>query len=315
MSLKIVLPPGRIVMGSPTYKQENDMHGRKKEKPNWFMAVAVPKNTIGDILNQIMQLAWSGYAQYPQIQQRIQQGLAGQFAWKIEDGDDQKNRGKEGWAGCWIFKFNTILGVMKSVDQNNVPIDPAFIKCGYWVDVAASISINEQTDHTAGIYVNPDCVRFCGYAPEIVPGPSPDQLFAGRPAALPPGASATPVAPAGNPGGNPFAGGAAPTSAPGAFGGHTPAPHAGGGFPGASAPQQPSGGFQQPAQGFQQPQPGFAAAPGQGAPGSPGQPAGGFPAGATPAPGFQGTASPSNPQQQAQAAWPAVQPQTGWPAQ
>jgi hypothetical protein len=54
--------------------------------------------------------------------------------------------------------------------------------------------VNGATGAQAGIYLNPNIVRLLGFGERIMSGPTPDQAFADRPAALPAGASATPVA-------------------------------------------------------------------------------------------------------------------------
>lgn len=292
----ITLPAGRIVAGSPTNKQ-TEYQGKVKEKPTWFFAVAVPKTdpSINAILQQIMQFAWNAYQGHAGVQQAMQIGLAAEkFAWKIDDGDDTENRQKEGRAGHWIFKFSTTLGSPPCFDPNGQPMDPALIKCGHWVQVAANIDINEQTDHTAGIYVNPTGVSFVGYAPEIRSGPSYEQMFGtpGQPRQLPPGVSATPVgaapgvtsapaAPGGGFGAAPPAGGAPGFGAPAAP--QPPAPNAPGFHGTPPAPNAPTG-------------PGFATgAPfGVGAPGAPGQPGPAAPGAALGgAPLLPSTASPS----------------------
>lgn len=188
---RFVLSGGRIVQGSPTFKQERDPQGRVKDKPNWYMAVAVPKTHLSAqaALNTIMQVAWTGYQSAPQIQQQIQAGFTGAFKWKIEDGDAPDNAGKEGFAGCWIFKFSTTLGIPPCVDMRYQPIDPGSIRTGYYVDVAVSCSVNGNLDHTAGVYLNPDMVLATGQGQEIQIGPSAAQLFAGHTPQVPPGAN------------------------------------------------------------------------------------------------------------------------------
>ena len=230
--ISFLLPPGRIVAGSPSFKQ-TEYKGQVKDKPVWFFAVAIPKTDphIGGILNQVMSFAWQNYAHNPQVQQQMQLGLSSEkFAWKIEDGDLPGNSTKEGWAGCFVFKFSTTLGAPPCFDGNNQPLDPAFFKTGYWASVYATIAINGQNDHTAGIYMNPTGVAFAGYGAEIRTGPSADQMFGAPGRGTAHGASPNPVG----------------AQAPGQL------PPAGGQAPGFA--QQ--GGYQQPQQqaGFQQPQ-------------------------------------------------------------
>lgn len=282
-SFRFHLPVGRIVSGSPTYKQDKDMQGKPKEHPNWFMAVAVDKNAPGvvDVINLVMNTARAGYAANNAILQRINGGIKSGFRWKIDDGDDPedpKNRGKEGWAGCWIFKFSTTFGIMNTCDKNGNQIDAHTIKTGHFVDVIGSTSINGNTDHTAGVYMNPVWVRFQWYGTEIQSGPTPEQAFQGAPPSthMPAGASATPLGrggPAPQPQGG-FGGGGQPQgqigySGPpqgggnaGGFGGGQPntgpGGHAGGFAPGQpnTGPGGSAGGFGGgPQPGFAQPQP------------------------------------------------------------
>jgi hypothetical protein len=223
------LPPGRIVMGDPHSIQENDQQGRKREHPTVFFGVAVPKTTPGidQVIGLINQVARSYYGNMPQIMEQINQGLnAPNFAWKVDDGDSQKNAGREGFAGSWIFRFSTSIMPLKCGDSQDNPIDPTMIKCGYYVDVVGSVDANKLTDKNAGVYLNPNGVRLLGYGKEIASGPTVGQLFAGKAAALPPGASALPVA------GSPMPGAPAPVTPPPA-----PAPMAG--MPGVTAPAAP----------------------------------------------------------------------------
>jgi hypothetical protein len=236
--------------------------GKLKDKPNWFFAVAVPKTSaeVDQIMAGLFQLAVTGYQANTAVVQRIHAGINGGFHWKIEDGDapqDQSRVGREGYAGCWIFKFSTTLGVPPCIDATNTSIDPAMIKCGHYVDVAVSADINDQQDNTAGLYLNPEAVRLLGYGHEISSGPSAQQQFEGRPAVLPAGASPVPLAPAGAPAGFPAGGPAAPA-------GPAPAPQ---GFPAgsAAAPAFQGTAFPtNPVQQVQQAYPGAQAVPGFG---------------------------------------------------
>lgn len=330
MTFKFALPPGRVVSGSPTYKQEYEYGTKKlKEKPSWWMMVAIPKDpnpqgAVNVVLQGMMQEAWTGYAGQKTIQDRIQGGLSSGFSWKIEDGDSPDNVVKEGRAGCWLFKFSTTFGVMNCCDANFQPMDAALIKCGYYVEVSGNCVINEQKDHTAGIHINPEWVRLLGAGVEIRSMVSPQEAFGNRPAVLPPGAT-------------PFTGA---SSAPATT--FTPPPAGGPGFaqqqtqmqpPPPPPPQLPPPPAPQPtaeqvaAQYNVQHHPGYRYNPavnqyepdtappptGNGFAGGPGAPAGGTPAhaGSAAPGGFPGTASPSSAFNPA-GAYPGAQPHHGF---
>jgi len=252
--LDLISSAGRIVAGNVAKANPLDMNGKPRAKPQYFFALAIAKNdpAINGLMTQMYQFAHGQYAQYPDVLRRIQLGLQPNtgFAWKIDDGDSPKLRERPGHAGHWIFKFSTTIAP-KAVDRNNQLIDPTHIKTGYYADVAFSVSANGKTDHTAGIYVNPNFVRLLGYGEEIVAGPTAEQRFGAAPA--PQMGSAAPLAPGGAPGGFPgvaggavggmgFAGGAPAAQQPaGAMGQHQPAM---GGMPmGHAAPAGAPGGF------------------------------------------------------------------------
>jgi len=149
------------------------MSGKPREKPQYFFAHAVEKShpRLQEVMNAIYQMAWGEYSHRPDIQQRIQQFMAPgvQFAWKMVDGDSDKYKDKPGCAGCMIFKYSTTLAY-QVVGPDNTPIDPMWLKTGYYADVYIGAAANGQLDHTAGIYLNPLIVRLLGTAEEIHPG-------------------------------------------------------------------------------------------------------------------------------------------------
>lgn len=231
MPVNFRLPPGRIVSGSPTFLQTKDYYGKPKEKPNIFFAVAVPKAYCNEAMGLMFQEALGFYHADPRIAPEISKGLAGKFAWKIDDGDAPDNVKKEGYAGCYVFKFSTTLGVPSCFDRENRPMDPATIKRGYFVEVFVTAAPNELHDQNAGLFLNPNMVRFVAFGPEIMSGPTPEEAFGAAPAAVPAGGSLTPFAA----GANPFA--AVQT---GQLGPQTQAPqhqHHAQGFPAAGQPQ------------------------------------------------------------------------------
>jgi hypothetical protein len=212
---RFIISGGRIVQGSPTFKQDKDYYGKPKEKPNWFLAVAVPKGhpSASTALNTIMQIAWNGYQNAPNILQQIQAGLGGNFRWKVEDGDAPANAGKEGFAGCWVFNLSTSLGVPPCINMNYQPIDPASVRTGHYADVSVGCLVNGLLDQNAGVYLNPEMIMVTGLGQEIQSGSPAQQLFAGHVPQVPAGAS--PTTPAQGAVAGATMGGPAATTAPG----------------------------------------------------------------------------------------------------
>jgi hypothetical protein len=176
--------------------QTKDKDGRDRKHPQLWIAVALPKSSpeTQQLLNGIHGHVQNAFRDRPHVLAIANQGFGVPgFSWKIDDGDNARNVGREGAAGCWIFNFSTSLPQIRAADQNNLQIDGSTIKLGYWVDVAGSVADNEQVSQP-GIYMNPQAVRLLGYGSIITPGPSISQMFEGRAAVLPAGASATPIA-------------------------------------------------------------------------------------------------------------------------
>lgn len=203
----LLTPVGRMVQGHPMEQQTTDHKGNPlvtKTGPNigkprvaYFFAIAIPKNdpqwpAFKQQIDAIAQASYpAGEWQRPG------------FAWKIVDGDStipNENGGvpanMEGFPGNWVIrcsggfepKVYTAGGASQIVDKTQ-------IKRGDYVRAYLSVKSNDQSGSQAGIYLNPNMVEFVGYGQEIVTGPSGEQVFGGAPAALPPGASATPLAP------------------------------------------------------------------------------------------------------------------------
>lgn len=308
-SKRLISPVGRIIWGSVSELNTRDMTGKPEpdaEKHAYTFGLAIRKDDpgVGPLLQAFYQQALAGYPNNQMMANRIaqewQSGFTGvAFRFKVKDGDRPLQRtGKpdDNARGCWVISCKTKIPI-KCANAQNVEIDPKTVERGYFVDVALSIAVNEKTDNTAGLYVNPMVVRLLAFGEKIMGGISIEDAFAGHaaPTQLPPGASATPVAPAGGIPGFPqgagaqFPGGPVQTTAPG-FPAQTQAAPATG-YPsnpqmpqGAGAPM-PGGAGYAPAQmpGFPngnvasptgypinpatgqpyQPHPGFAAGPGQ----------------------------------------------------
>ncbi len=302
MSDRILTCTGRYVSGDLINKVTKDYENRPidLDKQQIKFGVAFPKTDpeLPGMIQAIAAAAWTDFAHAPNIQQLISAGMQTYqfkgtgFSWKISDGDLPNSKGKivDHNVGHYILWFSTAW-TPKVVDQANAEMDPNLLKRGYYLDMAFYAVGNKLTNNQAGVFLNPEMLRFIGYGQEIVGGADADEVFAGRPVPtnMPAGASATPVAPGAMPAG------VAQQPAPGQQ--HT-APGLPGGAPGMQQNAPLTTGYpgnagvnpnpQAPAQQQQyvQPHGTFANGPQQAAPGMPGA-----------APGMPG-AAPGMPMQQ-----------------
>lgn len=202
----ITTPAGRLVMGSLYEPNLTDMHGKPLEKPEYFFAIAVPKQgelhwnqtSWGAIVWNIGQTAFpNGAANHPT------------FAWKIDDGDrtevnpisGRRPCDNPGFPGCWIVKFKSQFapGIYKLNNESKAQeiIEKDFINPGDYVQVFAYVNGNNTPTHP-GVYLNHKFVCFVAYGDRINYGPSADAVGFGN-TALPAGASLTPKATSFNP--------------------------------------------------------------------------------------------------------------------
>ena len=212
MSNSIQLPVGRFVSGSLTEKRTQGHDGKSiaEDKQRFEFGVAVDKNApeLPAIFGQLQAVAMEKHAGYPSVTAFQLQG----YSWKISDGDKPNAQGQVNpdTARHFVFWFSSSYPV-RTCDQNNTQCDPNMIKRGFYVDVVFNAKNNEATGTQAGIYLNPEWLRFIAYGQEIVSGRSAADAFgAPAPTTLPAGASATPLAGQAAPGMAP-----APAAAPG----------------------------------------------------------------------------------------------------
>lgn len=295
-----VTPGGRIIWGDPNKRATQDYDGNAYEegKGPFQFGLAIRKDApgINELLQKLLSQAKAGYHSnqwvLQQIDYRWQSGFAmGDFTFKIKDGDAPRRDGSRdpNAAGCWVFALSTQVPIkvthwnMVPGVPNNAEVAPDTVYCGAFVDVNMSYLVNEKTDKTAGLYLNPHVVRLLGHGERIMGGMSTEQAFQNAPAPnVPVGASTTPVSPAGGqqtqqPGLPPL-GGAAQGAMPGMPGQQPqsampgqqqqPHPQQSGGVPGmpGQQPQQQYQPQQQMMPGQQQP-----GMPGNGQPPMPGQ--------------------------------------------
>jgi len=208
----ILTPVGRLVAGSVYNANTTDWQGAAlvtKTGPNagqprseYFFALAIAKGQE----QHWSQTEW-GQVIYNAAASGFPNGEPQRpdFAWKITDGDStvpNKNgktpASKEGYPGHWVLSFSS--GFAPNLYNANgteqlMVVDA--IKTGYFVQVSGSVEPNGNPGNP-GVYMNHSMVALAGYGPEISVGPDAASVgFGGT--ALPPGASATPVAGAFNP--------------------------------------------------------------------------------------------------------------------
>jgi hypothetical protein len=173
---------GRLVQGDVFVPQTKDMSGNELSTPRYFFAVAYDKNSA-EVNQKYTEIKEFAKTSYPGGETNRPD-----FAWKIVDGDTQSD--KEGFAGCWVFKFSQ--GFQSKVISNGVEIiDPKKVKRGDYIRVVFNVAPN-NSKQSPGIYLNHKCIEFVGAGEEIVAGTDSRELFSSVPAQLPTGA--TPLA-------------------------------------------------------------------------------------------------------------------------
>ncbi len=224
MSNDFTTPVGRLVQGNPFEANTTNMKGKPltnsdgSARVEFFVAIAIAKTDPG----------WA--ALWAQLQAVAQAGFPGgqsvnpKFSWKIIDGDDPKVSQKEGFPGHWVMRFsNGFPPTVYTKDGVAVITDPSGVKRGDYVRLYGDVVANGKLDEgESGVYLNWRAMELIGYGEAIKSGPDGAAVFGGaNSAALPAGASTTPVAgtplDAGGPGG-PAANAQAP-SGPGGPGG------------------------------------------------------------------------------------------------
>jgi len=206
MPTPITTGPARIVWGNPINgRPKIDQNNRPvlddqgKQITQWAFGIAIPKADFGPL--------WQ--AMTSEAQTVFPQGVPANFAWKIKDGDGLDDQGKpfntrEGYAGCYVLSVSTESFAPRVVRLNGGAYSDMTegIKTGDYVRVALNLKAHSGKLGTRGsmpgIYVNPVMVEFLGYGEAIQHGPDAMAVFGGQTVALPPGASAVPLAPQGN---------------------------------------------------------------------------------------------------------------------
>lgn len=205
-------PVGRLVGGDVFKPRTKDFDGRplmtrnNEPRVEYVVQIAFPKSDpdTEQMRAKIYQAAAEGF---PTLFPGGQCSLPS-FSFKWVDGDSTtpNQRGtipstKEGYAGHWVLTFKSAFAPQVFGQKQEPIADPSAIKRGDYVRVGVSCRGNESQSKP-GVYLNHSMLQLCGYGEAISTGPDAAVVFA-EDYHLPPGASATPVAPSAVPGASP----------------------------------------------------------------------------------------------------------------
>lgn len=222
----ITLPVGRIVWGHPCKpKQKIDDDTKQPKRDAAGNIVMETSFGIAIPIAEFNAAVWP--VMHAEMSKGFPNGAPGNFAWKFKQPTDIDDKGKpygerEGCAGCIVLAVSTTLeppAVFQwdGARWNQMQADA--IKCGDYVQAEINFKVNVSTNprHKSSLYVNPRAIAFVGYGEAIVSSGfavDPNAAFGNGPPPLPPGASATPIAPAAG-AGMPGMPGAQPAAMPG----------------------------------------------------------------------------------------------------
>jgi hypothetical protein len=207
--VQILTPAGRLVAGDCFKPNDKDNEGNPlivKSGPNagqprvsYYIGLAIPKNSPDwpAVEQQIKEVARQ---KFPHLHDAQGTCINPAFAFKITDGDSQlpnskgtKPCDKEGYAGHWILNFSNGFAPKCFKNNGSEPVtSPDEIKKGYYIQVSGDIDGNGSMQQP-GVYLNHTMINLVGYGTEIISGPTGKDVFGKTPAALPPGASVTPI--------------------------------------------------------------------------------------------------------------------------
>ena len=193
---------GRLVRGDLFTGNDKNKEGgpriSKSGQPitSFFITVAIRKDDPC-LAKFFGMVSFVGERDFPSGQSK-QPG----FKSKIQDGDllhndrtGQQVPWPEWGHGHYIVNMEQVNQPIHTVDQNNAPIvDRNLIKNGDYVMVSVGVRGNDNQGLNAGLYLDPSIVKLIGYGEAIITRPDAATVFGEAPVALPPGASATPVA-------------------------------------------------------------------------------------------------------------------------
>lgn len=191
---------GRQKIDQFTKVAKTDKNGQPAME--YGFGLAVPKSSLNNDPNQIWQACHEEmFTLYPAARASGQAPPG--FAMKFKDGDSIDPEGKPyalraGYAGCLVFACTTSLPVKFFKNENGQVVmsdDPTLFYPGCYLQVQLQIKAHPPIGQgKAGLYLNPNAALWLGHGERIINAPSGEQIFGNTQPALPPGASATPLA-------------------------------------------------------------------------------------------------------------------------
>ena len=181
-AIRFVTPVGRIVQGDLYKAQTTDFDDRPLVDRNgqprkiYFIALAIPKSDPG--LTALFEaITRAGIEGFPSLHDANGKVTRADFAYKFKNGDDPAHKGKEGFAGCWVFNFSSGYSPDCYTRGGDVQIiDPREFKCGDYARVSGSTKGN-GSDQKPGIFLNLGMVEKYDDGAPISVGPDAKEVF------------------------------------------------------------------------------------------------------------------------------------------
>ena len=187
----LVKPRVKDAEGNPLIVKSGPRTGQPREE--FFIALAMPKSNP-ETAAFIEQIRAIGKAAFPMQSEHFT------FAWKLTDGDSDilNSKGiapctREGYPGHWVLSCSGGFAPTLYDDATRPATADLFYR-GCYLRASVSVSGN-GSQQRPGLFIGATMVQFCGHGEKISTGLDAAQIFA-APIQLPPGASATPLAPA-----------------------------------------------------------------------------------------------------------------------
>lgn len=173
-------PPGRIVQGSLYEPQTTDIKGVRlkfksgpkagEDRDSYYFAIAISKGKE----EHWSETTW-GSIIWGYVHAHYANKVPRDFTWKVDDGDNEepnskeiRNCDREGFPGNWILRLaNNNPPQIWNRELTAQIIEKNAINPGDWIEVFASMDINDEPGNKQSIFLNHRIIRFNSYGPRI----------------------------------------------------------------------------------------------------------------------------------------------------